>query len=154
MPKTIDELSESEEVDEGKLATKVHKDIAIESDKMRPNLKKFIIPILRRATYRWKPRQEAYTKARKERGKYECANCHNLYGPKEIDMDHVHPVVPLKEGFTDLNAYIDRLLPEVDGWQVLCKTCHMAKTTEEDHMRAFYNHERKDSKKKKKGLDK
>jgi len=122
---------------------------------LRPNLKKFIIPILRRATYRWKPRSEAYANARKERGKYECAMCKNLFGPKEVDLDHVDPVVDFKHAFIDLNTYIDRMFPEVQGWQVLCKTCHSIKTIEEDSMRAFYNQKRKEFiKKEKKKLTK
>ena len=141
---------EKEPVNETKLANEVAKDVSSESEKIRPNLKKFLIPVLRRATYRWKARDEAYRAARKERGRYECASCKELFGPKEIDMDHVDPVVSLKDGFIDWNTFIDRLFPEVTGWQVLCKLCHELKTIQEDSLRSSYNQKKKAEAKKSK----
>ena len=55
--------------------------------------------VLRSASFRWKPRGEALKAARVERGKYKCASCEELFGPKEIILDHIDPVVDPKVGF-------------------------------------------------------
>lgn len=145
-----DEKEPKLKTDEPKLLKSTKVDIeVIEVPFLRPELKKFLIPILRRATYRWKARDEAYKKARVERGRYRCAHCADIFGPKEVDLDHVLPVVPLKEGFTDWNMYIERLFCPTEGFQVLCKLCHNLKTIEEDSLRAFYGQERKKKRKKK-----
>ena len=105
---------------------------------------KWAMNVLRRASYKLGESYAAKVRARVQRGKYECADCGNLFGPKEIDMDHIKPVVDPKEGFTDLNSWVDRLLPGVDGYQVLCKPCHKQKTKEEAALRAKYRRLRKD----------
>jgi len=113
--------------------------------------------VLRSASFRWRPRGEALKLARVERGKYKCASCQDLFGPKEIILDHIDPVVDPKVGFTGWDSYIERLFCDVDGFQVLCNTCSDAKTLIEDKMREHYKSEREeyhDFKKGKKTVDK
>src|SRR5882757_9085079 len=98
------------------------------------NKQKWIMTALRRVSYRYPPRNAAKIAARKERGKYECADCRNLYGPKEIQLDHVTPVIS-EEGFEDWNCYIERLFCDYAGYQVLCSECHQKKTNEENETR-------------------
>lgn len=98
-------------------------------------LKKFLIPVLRRATYRWPDRSQAMKNARKERGVYICATCKGEFGNKDIALDHVEPVIPSDGAFTDWNTYIVRLFCETLGFQVLCTNCHDSKTLVEDKMR-------------------
>lgn len=109
----------------------------------RPNLKRFLISILRRATYRWPPRSEALKEGRKERNTYQCAMCNDMFKNNEIVLDHVKPVVDPKTGFTTWDEYIDRMFPEKQGFQVLCSGCHDIKTELEDEMRKHFNKERK-----------
>ena len=110
----------------------------------------FVKNTIRRASYRWPPRGEAEKAARVARGLYKCAHCENTFKRSEVELDHIEPVVPIKEswimenGDPDWNLYIKRCFPDVDGYQMLCKTCHSAKTTNEDTMRAFYNAQRKE----------
>jgi hypothetical protein len=80
-------------------------------------LKRFLIPVLRRATYRWKDRAEAFKAAKIEYGKYKCNSCNLIFGPKEVCIDHIEPVVSLDEGFTDWEVYIKRMFPEKEGFQ-------------------------------------
>lgn len=98
-------------------------------------LKKFLISVLRRATYKWQDRNEALKEARIERGTYICASCKELFGPKEIVIDHIIPVVSTKDGFIDWNEYVKRMFVEKDGFQILCNPCHDGKTAIEDNLR-------------------
>lgn len=98
---------------------------------------------LRRLSYQWPPRREAIKRARTERGVYKCASCEGSFGPKEIQLDHIKPVVDEEIGFVDWDTYIDRLFCSVDGFQVLCKTCHGAKTYLEQEIRKQVKHENK-----------
>lgn len=98
---------------------------------------------LRRASYRLAERDAVKRMARRSRGKYECEDCGELFGPREIKLDHIDPVVDPKTGFTTLDSWLDRLLPGVEGWQVLCKACHDVKTKLENTIRRSYAAERK-----------
>ncbi len=114
------------------------------------NLKGWLTSVLRRASFRWGPRSEAMRRARIERGLYKCAMCKDNFKNKEIIIDHIDPVVSI-EGFKfledgktpDWNVFITRLFCDVDGFQILCKTCSDAKTSIEDTLRAQKNQARK-----------
>lgn len=109
----------------------------------RANLKRFLISVLRRATYRWPARSEALKEGRKDRNAYECAMCKDIYKNNEVVLDHIKPVVDPKFGFTTWDDYINRMFPEKDGFQVLCSSCHDIKTGLEDEMRKHFTKERK-----------
>ena|SRR5665213_3139380 len=111
--------------------------------KTQPNLRHFLTNKLRRLSYQWPPRREAITRARTERGIYTCNICKGSFGPKEIQLDHINPVVDEEAGFIDWNTYIDRLFCSVEGFQVLCKTCHEAKTFLEQEIRKQVKQENK-----------
>ena len=103
-------------------------------------LKSWLVQKLRRISYQWPARKAAKKAARVSRGKYECAMCKDagvekLYGPKEIVLDHIEPVISVEEGFIDWNNYIVRLFCEESGFQVLCKSCHDIKTYLENDIR-------------------
>lgn len=116
----------------------------------------FIKSKLRQMSLRWKPRGEALKAARKERGRYECGMCKSLVKVDQIQLDHIHPVIPLtgpvlnEDGTLDLNSWCRRLFVDVSGWMALCKPCHEAKTASEDKMRSFHSEKRKQKLKKKK----
>lgn len=104
--------------------------------KKSPILKHWLTNKLRRLSYQWPARKAAIQKARVSRGKYKCATCEgDQFGPKEIQLDHIIPVVDEEAGFIDWNTYIDRLFCIEDNFQVLCKPCHAAKTFFEQEIR-------------------
>lgn len=108
----------------------------------------FIKGIIRSGTQRWPPKFAVLNAAK--RGKfrnvktgrmaehYECAKCQELFPAKEVQVDHIEPVVPLT-GFVSWDDVIKRTFCEADGLQVLCKGCHKEKTNLENALRKTYN---------------
>ena len=90
---------------------------------------------------RWPPKYEALKlagvgkKENKRSGRqaehYECASCNNHFIAKDVQVDHIEPVVDPKEGFVGWEVYFDRLFCEAENLQVLCTPCHKVKTAEE-----------------------
>jgi 5-methylcytosine-specific restriction endonuclease McrA len=93
---------------------------------------------LRQKSRWWKPAAEAKKKARKKyigpnkrrKWVFECAECKGLFPDKEIHIDHIIPAGSLR-CYDDLPGFVERLFCEVDGFQVLCETCHHTKTQKE-----------------------
>lgn len=67
--------------------------------------------------------------------RYKCAGCSNVFKLNEVQVDHIDPVVSVKDGFVDWNIYIERLFCDADGFQVLCTECHSIKTKHEREQR-------------------
>jgi 5-methylcytosine-specific restriction endonuclease McrA len=73
--------------------------------------------------------QQCRTNAKASWGKYKCAACNNLFGPKEIQVDHIHPRVPATEdNIKTLTQYTERCFVSIESLQVLCNPCHNYKT--------------------------
>jgi hypothetical protein len=115
-----------------------------EKKKRFMRIKAFLIPVLRRASYRWSPRSAAMKKARVDKGKYKCEICESIVGAKEFTLDHREHVVPIQTGFDDWNGFIDRLYCEEDGFSVICKECDKSKTILERELRKEFRKLRKE----------
>ena len=99
-------------------------------------VKAFAKKVLRRASYRqWPARNEAKAAARVARGMYKCAHCSKLFGPKEIEMDHVDPVVRIGSEDQSLDEFALRLFIPSTGYAALCSPCHNTKTQNENILR-------------------
>lgn len=99
---------------------------------------------LRRASLGWPPISEARRLARKERGRYECAMCKELFKDKEVQVDHRDPVIDIQHGWQGWDAYIDRLFCDVDKLDVLCTACHDIKSAHEVQMRKYFRAKRRE----------
>lgn len=114
------------------------------SKKKSFNLQHWLVQKIRRISYQFPPRQAAIKRGRVARGKYRCALClGENFGPKEIQLDHIEPVINPHEGFTDWNDYIARLFVDVDGWQICCLACHKIKSSYENEIRKQIKQENK-----------
>lgn len=94
----------------------------------------FIKGALRAASNRWPPRWSVKKEAQKERGRYWCTGYkkrRHLVAAKEVEVDHIDPVINPETGFVSWDETIKRMFCEADGLQVLCKTCHKTKTANE-----------------------
>jgi len=101
----------------------------------------FLVSILRSGMRRWPPKWLALKAAsvgkhiNKKSGRaaehYTCAMCSKNYPAKEVQIDHIHPVVDPDIGFISWDVYIERMFCEQDNLQVLCLTCHKKKSKEE-----------------------
>jgi 5-methylcytosine-specific restriction endonuclease McrA len=112
---------------------------------MNPNKKLFIINTLRRASYKWKQRNDAILQARLSRGMYRCAICKQGFKRKDIRIDHVDPVIPIS-GWEGFESYIERLLPDSSSqFQILCVKDHQEKTNKENAARRQYKQEKEDA---------
>lgn len=120
---------------------------------------------LRRASVFWPERSLALNAAKVAPGRWKCEQCgkicknvRNLPGtkkkdklPKEYEVDHKNPVIPLDGKIMrdndrkrlDLNKYADRLFVRAEGLSILCKQCHSVKTEKENLMRQYYKGENK-----------
>lgn len=108
----------------------------------------FVKSSLRTASVRWEPRYSCLNlafrcvKINEKTGRmakhFECAHCHNLFPQKEIEINHIIPVVPV-EGFDSWDNVIERLFCEQDGLEALCKGCHKLVTAEENILRKKHN---------------
>lgn len=112
--------------------------------KRPPSLRHWLTHKLRRLSYQWPPRKDAIKAARLERGIYKCNICEGKFGPKEIQLDHIEPVIHEEDGFIDWNNYLNRLFCDEQGFQVLCKPCHEAKTFLENNIRQQVKKEKRD----------
>lgn len=103
-------------------------------------IRAFIVSVLRAGARRWPPKfetlQEAFVgkktneKTGREAKHYECNECKGHFPSKDVQVDHIIPVVDPK-GFTTWDDYITRLYCGKDNLQVLCITCHKIKSKQE-----------------------
>lgn len=111
---------------------------ALDDEKEIKVLKGWLVHKMRRLSYMWFHRKAALRKARISRGKYTCAHCTNIFGPKQINVDHIDPVVPTS-GWDNWDGFISRLFCKEEGFQILCHGCHDTKTASENVVRTQLN---------------
>lgn len=104
----------------------------------------FVKSALRSASQRWPPKYTVLSKAcigqqlNPKSGRlakfYTCNRCNNSFPMKEVEVNHITPVVPV-EGFDSWDKVIERLFCEEEGLEVVCKPCHKIITKEENQER-------------------
>lgn len=104
-------------------------------------LKNFIISALRSASNRYPPKYECLNAAKvgkkvnKATGRlaehYKCAACKKHFVAKEVQVDHIEPVVSPLTGFIDWNTFVARMFCPITNLQVLCRGCHKVKSDKE-----------------------
>lgn len=106
----------------------------------------FVKSAIRSMTSRWPVKYDALraaqvgVKVNPKTGRnamhYKCACCGGDFPVKEVQVDHLEPLIPTDgTSQNDWNVIIGRALIEIEGFQVLCKPCHKVKTKEENDER-------------------
>jgi hypothetical protein len=101
----------------------------------------FVKSTLRSGSQRWPPKYRALNQAKQGKkinpasGRlaehYKCAACEGSYPAKNIQVDHILPVIDPTVGFTTWDDVIKRMFCEEDNFQILCRECHKEKTQKE-----------------------
>lgn len=116
------------------------------------DLKRYLIGVLRKASYRY-PERYAARKAAVVPGtkpqEFRCNNCKGQFRNEDTQVDHIRPVVGVA-GFTTWDAYIASLFVSKEDLQVLCRPCHKAKTLRENAARRAERMSKKASARKRK----
>lgn len=109
-------------------------------------VKAFALAALRRASYRLRSRTDALKAAKVARNCYRCNHCKQIFGRKEVQLDHILPVVDPIQGWENFDVFIERLfVTDPAKFQVLCREDHKIKSKSETAIRKFH----RDAKKKK-----
>jgi len=59
---------------------------------------------------------------------YTCKSCKKDFTAKNVQVDHIKPIVDPKIGFVSWDDFIEKLFCEVKNLQVLCIPCHKKKS--------------------------
>ena len=104
----------------------------------------FIVSVLRAGSRKWPPKyqtlNDAYVgirlneKTNREGKHYLCALCEGEFPSKDIQVDHIVPVIG-PEGFTNWDDYINRLFCSKNNLQAVCTGCHKIKSYNEGQER-------------------
>ena len=113
----------------------------LSSDWTAGRLKSFITSTLRGGFRKYPPKYEVLKRAsvgkrlnpksKRMAEHFECNMCKECFIAKDVNVDHVEPVVCPFTGFVDWNTFISRLFCDGGNLQVLCSPCHDIKTAEE-----------------------
>ena len=108
-------------------------------------LKGFIISTIRSGMRRYPPKYQSLNDAKvgkrvnPKSGRtaeyYKCAGCDGEFVKKDVQVDHVLPVVDPVDGFQGWDVYITRMFCPVENLQVLCRNCHSKKSKSESKTR-------------------
>ena len=101
----------------------------------------FIKSILRSGSRRWEPKyttlNEACTgvktnvKTGRQAKHFKCNCCGKDYPSKDVQVDHIMPVINPETGFLTWDDVIENMFCEKEKLQVLCYECHAIKTASE-----------------------
>lgn len=102
----------------------------------------FIKSALRAASRRWPPKFETLNdacvgvkvnvKTGRQAKHYKCAQCGGEFPAKEVQVDHIKPIVDPVLGFTNWDDVVYGMFCEKHNLQVLCiDPCHKSKTAAE-----------------------
>ena len=99
-----------------------------------PRFRSMVMSALRSASRWWVPSEACIKKQKVGVARYQCAICPAIVKLSEMKRDHIDPVIPVT-GFTSWSDVVLRMFAKEDNYQGICKTCHAAKTLEENRER-------------------
>lgn len=101
----------------------------------------FVKSALRAASRRWPPKYESLASAyvgqqvNSKSGRlakhYKCACCSGSFPAKDVQVDHIAPIIDPLTGFTTWDDVVNNMFCEKENLQILCTECHKTKTAQE-----------------------
>lgn len=98
----------------------------------------FVKSALRAASRRWPPKysclndscvgQYVNVKTNRLAKHYRCNVCNQAFPAKDVQVDHISPIIDPSLGFTNWNDVIENMFCESSNLQTICKPCHSIKT--------------------------
>jgi 5-methylcytosine-specific restriction endonuclease McrA len=95
--------------------------------KIDSKLKQRLISRIRREWHWSKQKKDALKAAECDEG-YTCALCDGLFPKKQVQVDHINPVVDPDVGFQGFDVYLERMFCPAENLRILCKECHVEVT--------------------------
>lgn len=95
----------------------------------------FAKSVLRRASRMWYANKEVEAKHRVSRGVYFCGICGGHFKKKDMEKDHINPVVNTEGKKADMNTFVENLFCDTENMQMLCIPCHDQKSQTEQQLR-------------------
>jgi 5-methylcytosine-specific restriction endonuclease McrA len=79
--------------------------------------------------------------------RYRCIQCKKDFGIRQVNVDHVNPIVPIGTLSKDMSwdYLVQNIFCDVENLQVLCEKCHKAKSAIENKERKRVKDELKTS---------
>lgn len=98
----------------------------------------YVRSALRRLTMFWLPksvkkeslRRPYKGKNKRQKWEYPCERCLKWFKGDEVEVDHIIPCGSLSH-LNKAGEWLERALVEIDGYQLLCKPCHLLKGEED-----------------------
>lgn len=102
-------------------------------------LQLFLKKKLRRISLHWPARTEAKVASRINRGEYVCRLCGGIFSGKQIELDHIIPVVSKEyETFEEwLIMFTKGLFCPSSNFQTLCSHCHLSKSMTDNNIKSI-----------------
>lgn len=98
-------------------------------------VKKLLIPILRRTSVRWYARNEVFKRQRVGPNQFTCQMCGAVFPRDKMHVDHIEPVMSVRDSWQGWDVYIERLFVKPEQLQLLDEICHASKTLVENELR-------------------
>ena len=98
---------------------------------------KWVKSHLERLSYKWPPRTEAMKSSRRisqlsdkrTKWEYQCNHCKDWFKQSQVQLDHIVPKGRYAQD--TFFVWLERLFCHAQGFQVLCKPCHVIKSNTE-----------------------
>ena len=77
-----------------------------------------------RKEWHWSKEKKECLKKAEYNESYKCALCQSYFEKKQVQVDHIIPVVDPDKGFQGFDIYLRRMFCKVGNLRCLCKPCH------------------------------
>ena len=93
-----------------------------------------VLSALRESTRYWLPKMDKLNEGRRKRAdgvlENKCEQCEDWFRLNDLEVDHIVPCGGMN-CFSKAQGWLEKAFVEKEGFQLLCKICHLQKTLRE-----------------------